>query len=106
MFRHVAELQVSVHLAGAGQSADDGAEAAAVDESDFAQVQHDGAAVAQQPGDVGAQGLALAAGNDPPVAAHDGDASDLTSSSDRRNEISDAAGISLPKSLYYSHLFL
>jgi hypothetical protein len=49
MFGHVAQLQVSVHLAGAGQSADHCAQTTAINERDLAEVQHDGASVAQQP---------------------------------------------------------
>jgi hypothetical protein len=75
----IAELQVSVDLAGAGEGADDGAESAAVDESDLAQMQNDGAAVAQQPGYMRTQGLALAPGNDSSVAMHDGDSSNIAS---------------------------
>ena len=79
MFGYVAELQVSMHLAGAGEGADDGAESAAVDESDLAQMQNDGAAIAQQPCHMRAQRFALAAGNDSSVAVHDGDASNIAS---------------------------
>src|SRR5580658_4344301 len=79
VFGHVAELQVSVDLAGAGEGADDGAESAAVDESDLAQMQDDGAAVAQQPGHMCTQGLALAASNDSSVTVHDGDSSNVAS---------------------------
>jgi len=68
-----------VDLAGAGESADNGAESAAVDESDFTQVQHDGAAVTQQPRYMRAQGFALATGNDSSVAVHDGDAANIPS---------------------------
>jgi hypothetical protein len=42
-------------------------------------MQHDAAAVAQQPGNVRPQSLALATCNNSPVAMHDGDLSDLTS---------------------------
>jgi hypothetical protein len=79
VFRYVAQLEVAVRLADAGQCSHHGAEPAAVDECDVGEVQHDGAAVMQQPGNVGAQSLALAAGNNPSVAAHDGDAAHLTS---------------------------
>jgi hypothetical protein len=78
MFRNVAELHVSAHLTGPGQAADHRAQAAAVDECEFAQMQYDGTAVAQQPGNVLAQGVALATGNNPPVATHNGYASNLT----------------------------
>jgi hypothetical protein len=79
MLRHVAQLQFSACLAGAGHGADYGAESAAVNESDLTQMQHDAAAVAQQPGNVRPQSLALATCNNSPVAMHDGDLSDLTS---------------------------
>src|ERR1700691_1282922 len=79
MFRHVAELEVAVHLASAGESADDGTETAAVNESALAQVQDNGAAVAQEPGHMRAQRFALAACNNPTVAVHDSDASDIPS---------------------------
>jgi hypothetical protein len=68
-----------MHLASAGEGANDGTESAAVDESDLPEVQDDGAAIAQQPGYVCTQRLALATGNNPPIAVDDGDASDITS---------------------------
>jgi hypothetical protein len=74
---HVAEFEVAVSLAGAGESADHSAESAAIDERDFAQVQDDGAAVVQEPGNVRTQRFTLTTGDDAPVAAHDRDASDL-----------------------------
>jgi len=79
MLWHIAELQVAARLPSAGQAADDCAQAAAVNESNLAQVQDDGTAIAQQPGYMRAQQLALATRNNPPVAAHDGDATDLAS---------------------------
>jgi hypothetical protein len=66
-----------MHLAGTGEASNYGAEAAADNEPNLAKVQNYGAAIAQQPGDVQAQRLALATRNNPPVAAHDGDASDF-----------------------------
>jgi hypothetical protein len=66
-----------MHLAGTGEASNYGAEAAADNEPNLAKVQNYGAAIAQQPGDVRAQRLALATRNNPPVAAHDGDASDF-----------------------------
>src|SRR5579863_6788295 len=77
MFGDVAELQVTMRLARAGQGADNRSQAAAVDEDHLAEMQDNRAAVAQQMGDVGAQGFSLAAGNDASFAADDGDASDL-----------------------------
>jgi hypothetical protein len=74
---NVAEFEVAVSLAGAGESADHSAESAAIDERDFAQVQDDGAAVVQEPGNVRTQRFTLTTGDDAPVAAHDRDASDL-----------------------------
>src|ERR1700690_2853148 len=106
MLGHVAELQVSMHLPGAGQGADDGAKAAAVDESHLARCR----TMARRSRNSQAtwarrDSLSLPATIRPlqrtmvtrPTARV---------SSDRRNEISDAAGVSLPKSLHYSHLFL
>jgi hypothetical protein len=103
MFRHVAKLQVSAHLAAAGQRADHRAQSAAVNESHVAQVQNDGAAVAQQPGNVRAQGLALAARNNPPIAAHDGDASDFSSVKRQPQWASNADKIKPAKPLHYIH---
>jgi len=97
------ELQVSVRLAGAGQAADDRAEATAVNEPDLAQVQDDGAAVAQQPGNVRAQQFVFVAGNNPPVASYDGDASNLPSIQRQAQWASDAAGIKPAKSPHYIH---
>ena len=79
LFRHVAELQVSARLMGAGEDADHRAEAAAVNESDLAQIQDDGAAGMQQPGNMRQQRFARATRNNPSVAAHYCDASNLTS---------------------------
>ena len=76
---HIAKLEISVGLANAGQSANYGAEPAAVDERDVAEVQHDGAAVVQKPGNVRAQRFAFAAGDDASVAGNDGDATNFTS---------------------------
>jgi hypothetical protein len=59
-------------------SADHRADAAAVDESDLAQIQDDGAAGMQQPGNMRPQGFALATRNNPSVAAHYGDMSNVT----------------------------
>src|SRR5580704_12937853 len=78
-FGDIAELQIATHLPGAGQTADDGAEAAAVNELNFPQVQNDGATVAQQPGYVREQRFALTSGDNPAVAGNDGDASDFAS---------------------------
>ncbi|HLM79267.1 MAG TPA: hypothetical protein VK302_01435, partial [Terriglobales bacterium] len=69
LFWHVAEFQVSAGLAGAGEDADHGAEAAAVNESDLAQIEDDGAAGMQQPGNMRQQGFAGLTGNNPSVAA-------------------------------------
>jgi hypothetical protein len=66
-------------LTDAGQGTDHRTEAAAVNEADLAHVQDDGAAVAQQPGNVRAQRFALATRNNPSVTTHDGDASDFAS---------------------------
>jgi hypothetical protein len=66
-------------LAGAGEAADNSAKAAAVNEFDFPQVQNDGAAVTQKPGYMREQRLTCLSGNNPSVAAHDGDASDFAS---------------------------
>jgi hypothetical protein len=66
-------------VTGAGEDANHGAEAGAVNESDLAQIQDDGAAAMQQPRNMCPQGFALATGNDPSVAAHYCDASNLTS---------------------------
>jgi hypothetical protein len=79
MFGHIAKFQLTVRLPHAGQAADDRAQAAAIDKRDLAQVQDDGAPVTQQPGNVLAKGVALAAGDNSPVAADDGDASNFTS---------------------------
>jgi len=79
MFRNVAELHVSARLASTGQAANHRAQAATVNEADIAEMQHDGATVAQQPGYMRSQGLTFAAGNNAPVAANDGDASYLAS---------------------------
>jgi hypothetical protein len=100
VFRHVAELHVAARLTGAGQTADNRSEAAAVNESYVAQVQDDGSAVAQQPGNVRTQRLARTTGNDPAVAAHDGDASDLASIERKVQWASDAAEIKPAKSLH------
>jgi hypothetical protein len=66
-------------LSSTGQRPNNGPDAAAVDKSNVAKVQDDGAAIAQQPGNVRPQRVALAACNNPSVAAHDGDASNLAS---------------------------
>lgn len=74
---NLTELQISVHLARAGQGTHDGSQATAVDEHDFAKMENDGAAVAKEMGDMSAQGFDLAAGNDAAFAAHDRDPSNL-----------------------------
>lgn len=74
---HVAEFHVAACLARAGEGADHGPDAAAVDEVDLAKVKNDGAAVAQKPGDMGAQRFGFAAGDDASFAAYDGDAADV-----------------------------
>ncbi len=79
MFGHIAQLQITARLARAGEGPDDRAQTAAVNKADLAQVQNDGAAVAQQPGHVSAQRLALAPRNNAPVAVNNGDTSNLTS---------------------------
>jgi hypothetical protein len=89
---HVAEFEVAVSLAGAGESADHSAESAAIDERDFAQVQDDGAAVVQEPGNVRTQRFTLTTGDDAPVAAHDRDASDLARIEGKTKWGSDAGG--------------
>src|SRR5580658_2628726 len=89
---NVAEFEVAVSLACASESADHSAEAAAVDERDFAQVQDDGASVVQEPGNVRTQRFTLTAGDDAPVAAHDRDASDLASIEGKAQWGSDAGG--------------
>jgi type IV secretory pathway TrbL component len=81
-----------VRLAGAGQGSDDRAETTAVNELDVAQVQDDGAAVAQQPGNMGTQRIALAAGNNPSVASHNGDVSDPACVERKAQWASDMAG--------------
>src|ERR1700679_1692591 len=89
---NVAEFEVAVSLACARESADYSAEAAAVDERDFAQVQDDGAAVVQEPCNVRTQRFTLTAGDDAPVAAYDRDASDLASIEGKAQWGSDAGG--------------
>ena len=79
MFWHIAQLQIAARLASAGQGADDRAQTAAVNKADLAQMQNDGAPVAQQPGHVSAQRLALASRNNSSIAMNNGDASNLTS---------------------------
>ena len=101
LFRHVAELQVSASLAGAGEDADHGAEAAAVNESDLAQIEDDGGAGMQQPGNMRQQGFAGLTGNNPSVAANYGDASNLASVEREEQGASDGAGIKPAKSLHY-----
>jgi hypothetical protein len=71
VFGNVAQFQITMNLAGAGQSADHGPETAAVDEDDFAEMKNDGAAVAQQPGDVRAQRIGFAASDQAAFAADD-----------------------------------
>ena len=66
-----------IHICG-GQGADHGAESAAVDESDLAKVQDDGAAVAQEPDHMLSERITLPSGDDASVAMDDGDASHLT----------------------------
>jgi hypothetical protein len=61
-------------------------------------MQDDGTAVAQQPGHVRPQGFAFATRNNPSLAAHDGDASNLTSVERQEQWTSDAAGIKPAKS--------
>src|ERR1700689_502187 len=75
MLGDVAQLQIAVHLAGAGQRAHHGAQPAAVDEYHVAEMQHDRAPVAQQMSDVSAQGFDLAAGHQACFTADDSDAS-------------------------------
>jgi hypothetical protein len=79
MLGDAAELKVAPHLARTGEAADEGAEAAAIDEFDIAQVQHKAAAVAQQPANVLAEGFVFFAGDNAPVTAHHRDPSNLTS---------------------------
>jgi len=62
-----AELEVAPHLARTGEAADDGAEAAAIDEFDIAQVQQQGSAVTQQPANVLAEGFVFFAGDNAPL---------------------------------------
>jgi hypothetical protein len=69
-FRDVAEFEISVCLAGAGQAANHSSEAATVDKSDLTQVQNYGATVAQQPRDVCAERIALAACRYAAIAAN------------------------------------
>jgi len=73
VFGNITELEVAARLAGAGEGADHGAEAAAVNENHVAEMEDDGAAVAQQPGDVSAEGFDFAAGDNASLAADDGD---------------------------------
>ncbi|HEX8818274.1 MAG TPA: hypothetical protein VF753_22480 [Terriglobales bacterium] len=74
---YVAEFEVTTFLANAGEGADHGADAAGIDEGDFAEVENDGLAVAQEPGDVSAEGFGLVAADDAAGAADDGDAADV-----------------------------
>jgi hypothetical protein len=73
VFGYIAEFQVAVHLARAGQSAHHGSQAAAVDEHHLAEMQHDGAPVAQHVGHMSAQGFDFTAGHQAAFAAHNGD---------------------------------
>jgi len=75
MLGNIAQLQVAAGLARAGQGAHHGSQAAAVNEHNVAEMQDDGAPVTQQPCDMSAQRLALAAGDDASLAADNGDAS-------------------------------
>jgi hypothetical protein len=76
---HVTEFQLSVCLTYAGQCAHYGAQPAAIDKCNFAQMQDNGAAVVQQPGNVFPQRVALLPGDDASVATDDGDTSHLAS---------------------------
>ncbi|HYM76542.1 MAG TPA: hypothetical protein VE377_11240 [Candidatus Dormibacteraeota bacterium] len=66
---NVAEFQVSPRLACAGEGADHGAQAAAIDENDIAKMEHNGAAIAQDPGNVAAQRFDFVAGDQASFAA-------------------------------------
>lgn len=79
MFGHIAKLQITARLASAGEGPYDRAQTAAVNKADLAQVQNDGAPVAQQPTYVSTQRLAFAPRHNSSVAVHDGDTSNLTS---------------------------
>ncbi len=66
-----------------------------------AQIEDDGAAGMQQPGNMCQQGFAGLTGNNPSVAAHYGDASNLASVERQEQWASDGAGIKPAKSLHY-----
>src|SRR5579872_509433 len=79
MLGNVAELQVAAGLTGAGQSTYHRAQTAAIDESDFSQVQDDGAPITEQPSDMGAQRFDFIASDKASLAADDGDAANIAS---------------------------
>jgi len=87
--RDVAELEISVNMASAGERANHCAETAAVDESDFAEMEKDGAAILQQVGNVSAQRFTFRASDDSSLTADDGDASNITSVERERQESSE-----------------
>ncbi len=72
---NLAQLQIAAGAASAGEQAHQHSQSAAVDESDFAQMEHDVAAIAQQVDDVQAQDFGFT-GRDASAATDDGDLPD------------------------------